>query len=61
MAADVIAVHLSVEHSFSKRAVDGVELVEGIGVRGDAHSGSPSSIGRGWPLTRINRTYDRCT
>lgn len=39
MAADVIAVHLSVEHSFSKRAVDGVELVEGIGVRGDAHSG----------------------
>lgn len=39
MAAEVIAVHLSSEHSFSKRTADRVELVAGIGVRGDAHGG----------------------
>lgn len=35
----VLSVHSSPTHTFSKPAVGAVELVEGVGVRGDAHSG----------------------
>lgn len=38
-AAAVTAVHRSGEHTFSKRTVAAIELVEGHGVRGDAHAG----------------------
>lgn len=36
----VVAVSRSATHSFSKPCVDAVELVEGVGVVGDAHSGT---------------------
>ena len=39
MRAAVLAVHRSPTHSFSKPIVDEIELIEGIGVRGDAHAG----------------------
>ena len=39
MSFQVIAVHISLDHSFSKTALNEVELVEGYGVRGDAHFG----------------------
>lgn len=39
MRGTVLAVHASAEHTFSKETVPLVELVEGIGVRGDAHAG----------------------
>lgn len=35
----VLSVHSSPTHSFSKPVVPAIELVEGVGVRGDAHSG----------------------
>ena len=35
----VLAVHRSASHSFSKFADDAIELVAGLGVRGDAHAG----------------------
>lgn len=35
----VLSVHASPTHAFSKPAVGAVELVEGLGVRGDTHSG----------------------
>lgn len=35
----VVAVHRSSNHSFSKFAEDAIELVEGLGVQGDAHLG----------------------
>ena len=35
----VHALHVSDEHTFSKRAVDSAELLAGIGVIGDAHAG----------------------
>lgn len=35
----VLAVHRDPEHRFSKPTVDEVQLVEGIGVLGDAHAG----------------------
>ncbi len=37
---EVIAVHRSAAHSFSKQPVAEVELVEGLGVIGDAHAGT---------------------
>ena len=37
--AQVVAVHLSGTHSFSKFTEDAITLVEGLGVAGDAHSG----------------------
>jgi MOSC domain-containing protein YiiM len=40
MAARVVAVHRSSSHSFSKFAEDAIQLVEGLGVEGDAHAGS---------------------
>jgi MOSC domain-containing protein YiiM len=40
MKATVLAVHRSSSHSFSKFAEDGITLVEGLGVEGDAHAGS---------------------
>jgi len=39
-AAGVLAVHRSSSHSFSKFAEEAVTLVPGLGVHGDAHSGS---------------------
>jgi MOSC domain-containing protein YiiM len=38
-SAQVVAVHRSSSHSFSKFAEEGITLVEGLGVAGDAHSG----------------------
>ena len=40
MQATVLAVHRSSSHSFSKFAEDSIELVAGLGVRGDAHAGA---------------------
>lgn len=40
MAAQVIAVHRSSSHSFSKFAEDAIALVPGLGVEGDAHAGA---------------------
>ena len=40
MAPSVAAVHRSDTHSFSKRTVDEIELVAGVGVAGDAHAGA---------------------
>jgi MOSC domain-containing protein YiiM len=37
--ASVVGLHCSDEHSFSKRSVDRIELVAGVGVTGDAHAG----------------------
>ncbi|WP_427912491.1 MOSC domain-containing protein [Ramlibacter sp. MMS24-I3-19] len=39
MAAQVVAVHRSSSHSFSKIAEDAITLVAGLGVEGDAHAG----------------------
>ena len=39
MTAAVLAVHLSATHSFSKRNVDRIRVIEGLGVEGDAHCG----------------------
>jgi MOSC domain-containing protein YiiM len=36
----VIAVHLSASHTFSKRSVGQIMLLEGLGVEGDAHCGA---------------------
>lgn len=36
----VAAVHLDTTHRFSKRRVPEIELLEGLGVAGDAHSGA---------------------
>ena len=38
--AKVFAVSLSTEHSFTKKNVDSIKLVEGLGVEGDAHFGN---------------------
>lgn len=40
MGSQVLAVHRSETHSFSKPMVETIELIEGIGVAGDAHSGT---------------------
>ncbi|MDP3968911.1 MAG: MOSC domain-containing protein [Nocardioides sp.] len=40
MTALVVAVHRSARHAFSKETVEGVRLLEGLGVEGDAHSGT---------------------
>jgi MOSC domain-containing protein YiiM len=40
MGASVVAVHRSGSHSFSKFAEDTIQLVEGLGVDGDAHAGA---------------------
>lgn len=40
MTAFVVAVHRSGSHSFSKQAEPSIHLIEGIGVEGDAHSGT---------------------
>ncbi|MGL5816181.1 MAG: MOSC domain-containing protein [Phycicoccus sp.] len=39
MSPEVVAVHASGVHAFSKSTVDGIRLVEGWGVEGDAHAG----------------------
>ena len=36
----VLAVHKSTSHNFSKYPEDSINLIEGIGVEGDAHSGT---------------------
>ncbi len=40
MSAAVLAVHLSARHSFSKRNVNRIRVMEGLGVEGDAHCGA---------------------
>jgi MOSC domain-containing protein YiiM len=40
LAAQVVAVHRSSTHSFSKFSEDAITLVPGLGVQGDAHSGA---------------------
>jgi len=40
MSPQVLAVHRSSSHSFSKYAEEDITLVEGLGVQGDAHAGS---------------------
>src|SRR6478735_971073 len=40
MAAQVVAVHRSSSHSFSKFAEDAITLVPGLGVEGDSHAGA---------------------
>lgn len=39
MTGRVVAVHRSSSHSFSKFAEEGITLLEGLGVEGDAHAG----------------------
>lgn len=39
MTATVDSVHLGRSHDFSKETVAAIELIEGIGVRGDSHAG----------------------
>jgi MOSC domain-containing protein YiiM len=39
MSPQVLAVHRSDSHSFSKGSAASIQLVAGIGVEGDAHSG----------------------
>jgi len=39
MAGVVVSVHVSPTHTFSKRSVDAIKLIEGQGVEGDAHCG----------------------
>ena len=40
MTAEVLAVHASAAHAFSKAAAQEIELVAGLGVAGDAHCGA---------------------
>ncbi|WOD13755.1 MOSC domain-containing protein [Paraburkholderia kirstenboschensis] len=40
MDGKVIAVHLNASHTFSKRSVGQIMLLEGLGVEGDAHCGA---------------------
>lgn len=40
MPAQVIAVHRSATHGFSKQPVGRIKLLEGLGVAGDAHAGT---------------------
>ncbi|CAM3609475.1 MOSC domain-containing protein [Occultella aeris] len=40
MSATVVSVHVSPTHTFSKSSTPAIELVEGVGVRGDAHAGA---------------------
>lgn len=40
MGASVDSVHVSAAHTFSKSAVPVIQLLEGIGVSGDAHAGT---------------------
>jgi MOSC domain-containing protein YiiM len=39
MYGEVLGVHLSAKHEFSKASVDEIELIENHGVKGDAHAG----------------------
>ena len=40
MSASAVSVHRSSDHLFSKESVDTIELLPGLGVSGDAHSGA---------------------
>lgn len=40
MTASVVGVHRSGTHTFSKPAAEQIDLIEGIGVAGDAHAGT---------------------
>ena len=37
---EVVAVHLSAGHTFSKTPIPSIDLVAGVGVKGDAHAGA---------------------
>ncbi|WP_404402387.1 MOSC domain-containing protein [Pelagibacterium halotolerans] len=39
MKAEIVAVHASPAHGFSKQRRDAITLIEGLGVEGDAHAG----------------------
>lgn len=39
MSGEVIGVHVSGRHEFSKQSADAITLLEGLGVEGDAHCG----------------------
>lgn len=39
MSGEVVGVHVSGRHEFSKQAADSITLLEGLGVEGDAHCG----------------------
>jgi MOSC domain-containing protein YiiM len=39
VSGTVVAVALDGEHRFSKRTVDAIRLIEGLGIEGDAHAG----------------------
>jgi hypothetical protein len=57
-AACILAVHRSGSHSFSKFAEEAITLVAGLGVQGDAHSGT---IAPGSRKARASRTCGRST
>ncbi|MBL7500411.1 MOSC domain-containing protein [Frankia sp. CNm7] len=40
MAGRIVGVHVSPAHTFSKQSLDAITLLEGLGVRGDAHCGA---------------------
>lgn len=40
MSGEVVAVHVSAQHAFSKQSVRTITLREGLGVEGDAHFGA---------------------
>ena len=40
MSCEVVGVHVSPAHTFSKQTVDAITLHEGLGVEGDAHFGA---------------------
>ncbi len=37
--ASIVALHISATHTFSKTPVDQVQLIQGLGIEGDAHAG----------------------
>ena len=68
MSASVVAVHRSPDHLFSKEDVDRIELLPGLGVSGDTHSGARvqhrSSTGEKVPgkaiASEFSRTWRKC-
>ncbi|WP_370639692.1 hypothetical protein [Allobranchiibius sp. GilTou73] len=61
MPAQVVAVHVSGVHEFSKQAVERIMLDEGLGVRGDAHYGVTVQHRSRVAQDRVSPTCARCT
>ena len=57
----VTAVSRSATHSMSKRNVDAIRLLAGLGVEGDVHMGETVKTVPGFGATRRNRTCARST